>query len=94
MTSAATARTSARSRARLGRKQTLALHLFLQRLQGLVDVVIANENLHACSFVIDPRVTVKAPKTGALSRAALAEKALRVHSGNPSTSGSVRNTEF
>jgi len=135
VTSAATARTSARSRARLGRKQTLALHLLarelagpadrfrlfprllfrwffvmpaelhlaenalalhflLQRLQGLVDVVIANENLHACSFVIDPRVTVKAPKTGALSRAALAEKALRVHSGNPSTSGSVRNTEF
>jgi hypothetical protein len=35
-------------------ENTLALHLFLQRLQGLVDVVVANENLHACSFVVAP----------------------------------------
>src|SRR5215510_4705632 len=35
-------------------ENALALHLFLQRLQGLVDVVIANENLHACSFVDVP----------------------------------------
>src|SRR3984885_11769686 len=27
----------------------LALHLFLQRLEGLIDIVIANENLHAAS---------------------------------------------
>ena len=27
----------------------LALHLLLQRLEGLIDVVIANENLHAAS---------------------------------------------
>src|SRR5262249_23178436 len=32
----------------------LALHLLLQRLEGLVNVVIANENLHACSFVVSP----------------------------------------
>jgi hypothetical protein len=27
----------------------LTLHLFLQRLEGLVDIIIANENLHAAS---------------------------------------------
>src|SRR5262249_22379425 len=30
---------------------TLGLHLLFQRLEGLVNVVVANENLHACSFV-------------------------------------------
>jgi hypothetical protein len=30
----------------------LALHLLLERLQGLVDVVVADENLHA-SFPLD-----------------------------------------
>src|SRR6478735_8091361 len=35
-------------------ENALALHLLLQRLEGLVDVVVANENLHACSFVIGP----------------------------------------
>jgi hypothetical protein len=30
-------------------ENTLALHLFLQRLEGLIDIVIANENLHAAS---------------------------------------------
>src|SRR4051812_2427453 len=30
-------------------ENTLALHLLLQRLEGLVDVVIADENLHAAS---------------------------------------------
>jgi hypothetical protein len=28
-------------------KKALALHLSLQRLEGLVDIVIADENLHA-----------------------------------------------
>src|ERR1700750_1660012 len=32
-------------------ENALALHLLLQRLQGLIDVIVANENLHACSFV-------------------------------------------
>src|SRR5215470_3187630 len=35
-------------------ENALALHLLLQRLQGLVDVVVANEYLHACSFVVGP----------------------------------------
>jgi len=30
-------------------ENTLALHLLFQRLEGLIDVVIANENLHAAS---------------------------------------------
>src|SRR5258708_30622853 len=30
-------------------ENTLALHLLLQHLQGLIDIVIANENLHAAS---------------------------------------------
>src|ERR1700722_11578405 len=34
-------------------ENTLALHLLLQRLKGLVDIVIANENLHAASSSID-----------------------------------------
>jgi len=27
-------------------EQTFALHLFLQRLEGLVDIVVTDENLH------------------------------------------------
>src|SRR5581483_1479358 len=30
-------------------EDALTLHLFLQRLEGLIDIVIANENLHAAS---------------------------------------------
>src|ERR1700738_1715909 len=30
-------------------ENALALHLLLQRLEGLIDIVIANENLHAAS---------------------------------------------
>ena len=28
-------------------EETFALHLFLQRLEGLVDIVVTDENLHA-----------------------------------------------
>src|SRR5262245_25439986 len=35
-------------------ENALALHLLFERLQGLVDVVVANENLHDCSFVDVP----------------------------------------
>jgi hypothetical protein len=31
-------------------ENALALHLLLQRLKGLVDIVVADENLHTCSF--------------------------------------------
>jgi hypothetical protein len=30
-------------------ENSLALHLLLQRLEGLIDIVIADENLHAAS---------------------------------------------
>src|SRR5215471_11236026 len=33
-------------------ENALTLHLLFQRLEGLVDIVVANENLHACSFVV------------------------------------------
>jgi hypothetical protein len=32
-------------------ENALALHLLFERLEGLVDIVVANENLHCCSFV-------------------------------------------
>jgi hypothetical protein len=28
-------------------ENALALHLFLERLEGLIDIIVANENLHA-----------------------------------------------
>src|SRR5271155_4251263 len=33
-------------------ENTLALHLLFQRLEGLVDIVVANENLHASSYFV------------------------------------------
>jgi hypothetical protein len=30
-------------------ENTFALHLLFQRLEGLIDIIIADENLHACS---------------------------------------------
>jgi len=35
-------------------EETFALHLLLQRLEGLVDIVVADENLHA-EFLLDSR---------------------------------------
>jgi hypothetical protein len=62
-------------------EDALTLHLFLQRLEGLIDIVVANENLHACSFVggADGFWVEKPGKAGPWSRAALAEVGLRVH---------------
>jgi hypothetical protein len=37
-------------------ENTLALHLLLERLEGLVNIVVANENLHAASFALAERV--------------------------------------
>jgi hypothetical protein len=37
-------------------ENTLALHLFLQRLESLVDIVIADENLHALFLFALPRM--------------------------------------
>ena len=35
-------------------EETFALHLLLQCLEGLVDIVVADENLHA-EFLLDSR---------------------------------------
>src|SRR3569623_1848068 len=32
-------------------ENALALHLLLERLESLIDVIVANENLHCCSCV-------------------------------------------
>ena len=55
-------------------ENALALHLFLQRLESLVDVVVTDENLHA-SFLLNGSLVVgcaagrKRPaKSGANSR--------------------------
>src|SRR6185312_7734484 len=37
-------------------ENALALHLLLERLESLVDIVVANENLHFCSYVVAGRV--------------------------------------
>jgi len=42
-------------------ENALTLHLFLQRLEGLVDVIVANEYLHACSFVVSRSGFIKNP---------------------------------
>jgi hypothetical protein len=33
-------------------EDTFALHLLFQRLEGLVDIVVSDENLHAVSSLI------------------------------------------
>ncbi len=35
-------------------ENSLALHLFLERLEGLINIVVANENLHVVSCVPRP----------------------------------------
>jgi hypothetical protein len=38
-------------------KEALALHLLLQHLEGLVDIIVTDENLHQvflCSSIVDP----------------------------------------
>jgi hypothetical protein len=33
-------------------ENTLALHLLLERLEGLIDVIVSDENLHASFLLI------------------------------------------
>jgi hypothetical protein len=60
----------------------LALHLLLERLEGLIDIVIADENLHA-SFLLQAvncrdRQEIQAA-SGLPSRAHLPDRGRRVH---------------
>jgi hypothetical protein len=45
-------------------EDAFALHLSLQRLEGLLDIVVADENLHAYSF---SNSTVDVPNSGGAS---------------------------
>jgi hypothetical protein len=64
-------------------ENALALHLFLQRLESLVDVVVTDENLHA-AFLLNGSLLSDAQRAanGPLSRAQIAERALKVHLGH------------
>jgi hypothetical protein len=35
-------------------ENAFALHLFLQRFQSLIDIVVANENLHETILCLEP----------------------------------------
>src|SRR5215475_6236190 len=56
-------------------ENALALHLLLERLEGLIDVIVPDENLHA-SFLFPkwrPANTVRAPRSAAAKRGRLAD---------------------
>ena len=40
-------------------ENALALHLLLERLEGLIDVVIADENLHRVVFLLSLEVRIR-----------------------------------
>src|SRR5262249_20223151 len=44
-------------------EETFALHLLLQRLEGLLDIIVTDKNLHLCSSLIQRSIgpTAKAP---------------------------------
>jgi hypothetical protein len=59
-------------------ENTLALHLLLERLEGLIDIVVADENLHAlflllwsCVVLDDPGMCRSPPicRQSAIARA-------------------------
>jgi hypothetical protein len=66
-------------------ENALTLHLLLQRLESLVDIVIANENLHAASSFSEPewdRVKARGRQKGlapVLERADVSDKSWNVH---------------
>src|SRR5581483_6428042 len=61
-------------------EDALALHLLLQRLEGLVDIVVANENLHASCFLLNP-VGCAEGQGGLPSRAPIVEREPKVYQG-------------
>jgi hypothetical protein len=36
-------------------ENALALHFFLERFESLIDIIVANENLHAKVLAVSPR---------------------------------------
>jgi hypothetical protein len=47
-------------------KDSLALHLLLEGLEGLIDIVVANENLHGLSCILRPSLE-RSENCGALA---------------------------
>src|SRR5262249_60691465 len=66
-------------------EDALALHLFLQRLEGLVDVVVTNENLHASFLAVvsngrsPPMRRLERDRAGSRLAPHVAELRFRVH---------------
>ena len=63
-------------------EDALALHFFLQHLEGLVDIVATDENLHA-SLLFNPAVgSVSFPRRPGRARAFAVLKRLEVHAAH------------
>ena len=58
-------------------ENALALHLLLQSLQGLINIVVTNENLHASSSQID--LMGQSPRSGPMIGRACSRNAGEVH---------------
>jgi hypothetical protein len=54
-------------------ENTLALHLLFERFQGLVDIIVANENLHASVLICGPAATAASDVNGEIKKRALNE---------------------
>src|SRR5262245_46951697 len=71
-------------------EDALALHLLLERLEGLIDIIVPDENLHA-SFLLDrilesvwPANSIRARRAcAAAKRSHVAEYDVKVHRGAP-----------
>src|ERR1700704_916744 len=67
-------------------EHALALHLLLQHLEGLVDIVVTDENLHA-SLLFNPAVgSVSFPRRRGRARAFAVLKRLEVHAAHAAAS--------
>jgi hypothetical protein len=63
-------------------EDALALHLLLQHLEGLVDLVVTDENLHA-SFLFNPAVdSISLPRRPRRARTFVVLKRLEGHAAH------------
>jgi hypothetical protein len=75
-------------------EDSLALHFLLERLEGLIDIVVANEYLHGLSCILrpgleDPKLTRIRGHRGAQVAGRLAERLFLVQSGCASAASVV-----
>jgi len=66
-------------------ENALTLHLLLERLEGLIDIVVANENLHACILYSEGSSPRRHRRQG--SRARWEKKFVRLRSAGPLSVG-------